>query len=239
MLISGMIAIFLHNERHFSARRLLSIAMLAALVLSACAPYQARRHPIDYRAVGEASWYGPGFHGRKTANGEKYNQRALTAAHPTLPLGTSVKVTNLENDKSVVVRINDRGPFVRGRIIDLSKGAAEKLGIVGAGTAEVAIDAISVPVKRTDFAVALASKRPKGGHEVPSEVEDAADDDFDSGDVATDKSGVAALIAKEPKEDREEYPQEGDGPPRVNSKKKAAASAPAKRDPSKSAGDEF
>lgn len=70
-----------------------------------------------------ASWYGPGFHGRTTANGEKYNMYALTAAHKTLPFGTKVKVTNLNNKKSVIVRINDRGPFKPGRIIDLSKAA--------------------------------------------------------------------------------------------------------------------
>lgn len=70
-----------------------------------------------------ASWYGPGFHGRLTANGERYNMHALTAAHKTLPFGTEVKVTNVKNGKSVVVRINDRGPFAKGRTIDLSKAA--------------------------------------------------------------------------------------------------------------------
>lgn len=70
-----------------------------------------------------ASWYGPGFHGRLTANGERYNMHALTAAHKTLPFGTEVKVTNVKNGKSVVVRINDRGPFTKGRTIDLSKAA--------------------------------------------------------------------------------------------------------------------
>lgn len=70
-----------------------------------------------------ASWYGPGFHGRLTANGERYNMYALTAAHKTLPFGTEVKVTNMKNGKAVVVRINDRGPYTKGRIIDLSKAA--------------------------------------------------------------------------------------------------------------------
>ena len=80
--------------------------------------------------LGRASWYGPGFHGRRTASGERYDQNALTAAHRTLPLGSEVHVTNVTNGKSVRVRINDRGPFVRGRVIDLSRGAAKQLGII-------------------------------------------------------------------------------------------------------------
>lgn len=87
--------------------------------------------PIQYQVSGEASWYGPGFNGNQTANGEIYNQHALTAAHKTLPFGTRVKVTNLYNGRSVVVRINDRGPFIPGRLIDLSKGAAQTIGVTG------------------------------------------------------------------------------------------------------------
>ena len=86
-----------------------------------------------------ASWYGPGFHGRKTANGERFNQRAMTAAHKKLPFNTWVKVVNRDNDKSVIVRINDRGPFRPGRIIDVSKKAARELDMLGSGTAEVII----------------------------------------------------------------------------------------------------
>ncbi len=85
--------------------------------------------------TGVASWYGPGFHGRKTASGERYDQNAMTAASRTLPLGTRVKVTNLENGKTVEVTINDRGPYVDGRIIDLSRAAARKLGFRKAGIA--------------------------------------------------------------------------------------------------------
>ncbi len=96
-----------------------------------------------YSEEGEASWYGPGFHGKTTANGERYNQNAMTAAHKTLPLGTDVRVTHLENGKSIEVRINDRGPFAHGRIIDLSKRAAEKLDMKDAGTASVRVEAIS------------------------------------------------------------------------------------------------
>ena len=85
----------------------------------------------DYDKTGQASWYGPGFHGKYTANGEVFNQDDLTAAHPTLPMPSLVRVTNLDNGKSLIVRINDRGPFKSNRIIDLSKGSAQKLGIKG------------------------------------------------------------------------------------------------------------
>lgn len=96
---------------------------------------------LSYRRSwhGTASYYGKKFHGKKTANGETYNMYALTAAHKTLPLGTMVKVTNIANKKSIIVRINDRGPYIQGRIIDLSYAAAKKLDYVGNGTAEVKI----------------------------------------------------------------------------------------------------
>ena len=90
---------------------------------------------------GVASWYGPGFHGRQTANGERYNQNAYTAAHKSLPFGTKVKVTNLRNGQSVMVRINDRGPFIRGRVIDLSAGAARVIGV--SGTAPVRLEVLN------------------------------------------------------------------------------------------------
>ena len=80
---------------------------------------------------GKASWYGPGFHGRRTANGERFNTNDMTAAHRTLPFGTKVKVTNTKTGQSVVVRINDRGPYAHGRVIDLSKASARAIGISG------------------------------------------------------------------------------------------------------------
>jgi rare lipoprotein A len=88
---------------------------------------------------GEASWYGPGFHGRTTASGEVYNQNALTAAHPSLAFGTKVQVTNLNNGRSVVVTINDRGPYAGGRIIDLSAAAANSIDMVSSGVAPVSV----------------------------------------------------------------------------------------------------
>lgn len=121
--------------------------LLGTLLLSinACASYP----PIQASAKsasqerGLASYYGKRFHGRTTANGEKFNQYALTAAHKTLPFGTKVKVRNKKNGQSVVVRINDRGPFVRGRIIDLSYKAAKSIGMIRMGVAPVVISVLN------------------------------------------------------------------------------------------------
>ncbi len=96
---------------------------------------------------GEASWYGGKFQGRLTANGERFDTNMLTAAHKTLPFNTIVEVKNLENDRIVHVRINDRGPFVEGRIIDLSRAAASKLNMVGAGVAKVEVRIIENPTE--------------------------------------------------------------------------------------------
>jgi len=97
-----------------------------------------------YREEGTASWYGPGFHGLYTSNGELYNQEAISAAHKNLPLPSYLKVTNLENGKAIVVRVNDRGPFHGDRILDLSRGAAHQLGILGPGTAKVQVELVKV-----------------------------------------------------------------------------------------------
>lgn len=91
---------------------------------------------------GGASWYGPGFHGRLTANGETFNSNHLTAAHRTLPFGTRLRVTNLNNGRTVVVRINDRGPFIKGRIIDLSAAAARQIRMIESGVASVKVEVI-------------------------------------------------------------------------------------------------
>lgn len=107
--------------------------------------YEPMKSSLEYREKGIASWYGSDFHGKSTANGECYNMYAFTAAHKTLPLPTVVRVTNLENNRSVVVKVNDRGPFVRGRIMDLSYAAAQSLDIVRYGTAPVLIEAIGGP----------------------------------------------------------------------------------------------
>jgi rare lipoprotein A len=95
---------------------------------------------VQALGVGQASWYGPGFHGRLTANGETYNQDGISAAHRSLPFDTLLLVTRVDTGESVVVRVNDRGPYVGGRILDLSKGAARELGILDVGVAVVRLE---------------------------------------------------------------------------------------------------
>lgn len=106
-------------------------------------------HVLDtsrgYDEVGVASWYGEPFHGRRTSSGETYDMNRLTAAHRSLPLPTYVEVTNLENGRQIIVRVNDRGPFHDGRLIDLSYAAARKLDVVGPGTARVRVRALDPP----------------------------------------------------------------------------------------------
>ena len=111
-----------------------------------------------YNQTGVASWYGRDFHGRLTANGERYNMHAMTAAHTTLPLPTLARVTNLENGRQVVVRINDRGPFVKSRLIDLSHAAAKALGYTDKGTARVRVQALqdSASIPKPDSPSAAA-----------------------------------------------------------------------------------
>jgi len=108
----------------------LIVSLLIALSSSACAKHNGIQ-------TGKGSWYGKKFHGRKTASGEKYNMYAYTAAHKTLPFNTMVEVTNLSNHRKVIVRINDRGPYAKGRIIDLSYLAAKKLGYANKGVAKL------------------------------------------------------------------------------------------------------
>jgi rare lipoprotein A len=122
----------------------------ALLLATGCSlPPLSNWHPGakdgHYVEIGTASWYGPGFAGNPTSSGEIYNMRDMTAAHQTLPLGTRVVVTNLENGRAVEVRINDRGPFAKGRIIDLSRAAAREIALVGPGTARVRVESIDGP----------------------------------------------------------------------------------------------
>ncbi len=125
-------------------KRLLGVVLFGAVLLAACAT--PRRVGGRYVEEGVASWYGPKFHGRRTASGEVFDMHRLTAAHPWLPFGTIVKVTNLENGLSVVVRINDRGPFVKGRIIDLSYAAAKKIRMLRRN-ARVRVEVLRWPKK--------------------------------------------------------------------------------------------
>jgi len=106
---------------------------------------------VGDRFRGTASWYGPNFDGKFTSNGERYNMYGMTAAHKTLPMNTIVKVTNRRNGKTTVVRVNDRGPFVANRIIDLSKSAARKIGMIGTGTAPVTLEVLGFQTKGKRF----------------------------------------------------------------------------------------
>jgi rare lipoprotein A len=104
---------------------------------------EAVKEGVKEAVIGIASYYAAKFHGRRTASGEKFSQKVLTAAHLTLPFGTLLKVTNLQNMKSVIVRVNDRGPHVRGRIVDLSRAAAELIGMRHTGTARVELEILT------------------------------------------------------------------------------------------------
>jgi rare lipoprotein A len=113
--------------------RIASVIAALAIAAGACGLADAACARGAGGSRGVASWYGPGFHGRRTANGERFNTHALTAAHRSLPFGAKVKVTNERTGRAVVVRINDRGPFTGGRIIDLSQAAARAVGLSGVG----------------------------------------------------------------------------------------------------------
>lgn len=122
------------------------ISLIALMLVATAAINKANAAPVkevqNFKQTGKASWYGPGFHGRTTSNGERFNMNALTAAHRSLPLPSYVRVTNLANNKSVIVRVNDRGPFHGNRVMDLSKGAAQQLGFVSAGSANIRIESL-------------------------------------------------------------------------------------------------
>lgn len=141
------------------------VAILALLVAAGCSRAGGPASPSHYppsseqvepeeplpavdegwEETGVASWYGDAYHGRATASGESFDMYALTAAHRRLPFGTWVRVENLDNGRETVLRINDRGPFVEGRVLDVSRQGAEELGIVGSGTAEVRVVVVETP----------------------------------------------------------------------------------------------
>jgi rare lipoprotein A len=132
-----------------------------------------------YSESGIASWYGPGFHGKRTANGEVYDQNGLTAAHKTLPMPSMVRVTNLENGRSIEVRINDRGPFQAGRLIDMTRRGAQLLGFIDRGTARVRVD---IMPEESQQLAALASRQ--GGDQVPPPPKAAPAGEVTSGGLA-------------------------------------------------------
>lgn len=132
-------------------------------------PYQIKgvwyypQEDYDYDETGIASWYGPDFHGKLTANGEVFDQNAVSAAHKTLPMPSVVRVTNMENGRSLVVRVNDRGPFAHGRVIDMSRRAAQLLGFEGQGTARV-----RVQIMPEESRVLAGKLAPSGGANEPA-----------------------------------------------------------------------
>jgi len=148
-----------------------ALVLAGGTLLAACA--RKRRIPpsgsfaVGYTELGVASWYGYPYHGRRASSGEIYDMEKLTAAHRTLPFGARVRVENLENGRRVVVRINDRGPFVSGRIIDVSRAAARALGLLGPGTARVRVVVLSLPplVGGEAFAVQTGAFRERANAE--------------------------------------------------------------------------
>ncbi|HEY3643487.1 MAG TPA: septal ring lytic transglycosylase RlpA family protein [Xanthobacteraceae bacterium] len=125
----------------------------------------------SYRAEGIASWYGPDFHGRLTANGEVFDMHGISAAHPTMPLPSYARVTNLANARSIIVRVNDRGPYARNRIIDVSIGAANALGFYGNGLARVRVEYVGrAPLEGSDDRVLLATLREGLPAQVPAQL---------------------------------------------------------------------
>jgi rare lipoprotein A len=123
-----------HRKPTMTKRLFIPITMLSLACIFSCAP-----EAFALSQTGVASYYGPGLHGRKTASGERFNQNAMTAAHRSAPFGSMLKVTNIANGRSVLVRVNDRGPFVRGRVVDVSTVAARQLGMTGRGLAKVRV----------------------------------------------------------------------------------------------------
>ncbi len=146
--------------------------------------YYTPKEDYGYSEVGVASWYGDDFHNKRTANGETYNMRAITAAHRTLPLPSIVKVTNLENGRSIIARVNDRGPYVKNRIIDVSQKGAELLGYRNKGTAKVRVEILEKESK----AIKEAMLSPTNSSTIYS--------DAIKYDVVDSKAGIAMKIAK-------------------------------------------
>lgn len=131
------------------------VASIVIAMLEACSgapkPVYFPGYPIGFVERGVASWYGPGFHGNKTANGERYDMHQLTAAHRTLPLGSIAVVRSMSTGQQVTVRINDRGPFARGRVLDLSLAGAHALGMIGAGTDQIELRVVGYQGRTTDM----------------------------------------------------------------------------------------
>jgi rare lipoprotein A len=168
-------------------------------------PYKIRgkwyypKEDLSYNRTGTASWYGDAFHGRKTANGEIYDMNQLSAAHPTMPLPSYAKVTNVKNGHSIIVRVNDRGPYAHGRIIDMSKRAAQMLDYTGSGVAQVRVQYVGrAPLHGQDDQYLLASFVPGNGSPVADPVQPNVM--VASAESAADLPGVGSAAAFEGEE---------------------------------------
>ena len=135
----------------------LLFASILAVILAACSgvpkPTYFPGYPVGFVEHGVASWYGPGFHGNKTANGERYDMHQMTAAHRTLPLGSIAVVRSMSTGRQVTVRINDRGPFARGRVLDLSLAGAHALGMTGTGTDQIELRVVGYQGRTAEMGV--------------------------------------------------------------------------------------
>jgi rare lipoprotein A len=174
-----------------------SILGLACLVASPV-PAAAKGFESSWNEVGVASWYGGKFAGRPTASGETYDPRNLTAAHKTLPMGSLVRVHNLRNDRRMIVRINDRGPFVRGRVIDVSEAAAEVLGFKKGGTVNVRITPVAAPPGRAlprEWTQSQAAIRAAASGEVAVAAAGAAPPRAAAASTATATTAPAVVVA--------------------------------------------
>jgi rare lipoprotein A len=152
--------------------------------------YVPSQNAAGYVVVGTASWYGDAFHGRRTANGEVFDKRSISAAHPTLPLPSYVRVTNMGNGRSMIVRVNDRGPYHGGRVMDVSQRVAEALAFRGAGMARVKVEYIgSAPLSGSDDDVLMASLRTDGG---PARIDGMPNAPVMLADTAADPAPASA-----------------------------------------------
>lgn len=207
----------------------------------------------SYRAEGIASWYGPDFHGRLTANGEVYDMHSISAAHPTMPLPSYARVTNLENGRSIVVRVNDRGPYAQNRVIDLSIGTAKALEFYKRGLARVRVEYVGrAPIEGSDDRMLMATLRQGGPAPAPSlvmvasvkpfipETPDGAERDTASARVPPARpfavSPAPSRVAAQPASDSPSLPRReasaaGRSPAAVSSVPVAAASPPARPSP--------
>lgn len=143
--------------RSYRILRLILLFSFFAATLTACSgpskPAYFPGYPVGFVERGVASWYGPGFHGNKTANGERYDMHQLTAAHRTLPLGSIAIVRSMSSGREVTVRINDRGPFAKGRVLDLSLAGAQALGMTGPGTDQIELRVVGYQGRTADMGV--------------------------------------------------------------------------------------